>query len=169
MTLQDRPDARGGDDDTHGGELTVDSAVAQFGSLARRSTTAVVPSAMGGRPGRPWEWVQRLATRSRCQAQKSCRLDEEVPETLAGEQSCQSGQHRSICWLERRAVHLASEDRHLVAQHDDFDGEVRISATDEADQLKYAAVRPVEEREGHGPGSSPRLAPAVKVQLTADR
>ncbi len=34
-----------------------------------------------------------------------------------------------------------------MAQHDDLDREVRIFATDEADQLKYAAVRPVEERE----------------------
>ena len=46
-------------------------------------------------------------------------------------------------------MNVASEDRNLVAQHDDFDSQVRISATDEADQLKYAAVRPVEEREGH--------------------
>jgi len=77
-------------------------------------------------------------------------LDEEVPETLAGEQACQSGQHRSICGLERWSVHLASEDRHLMTQDHDLDREVRISATDEADQLQHAAVRPVEEREGHG-------------------
>ncbi|MHB1988310.1 MAG: hypothetical protein ACYCSF_10055 [Acidimicrobiales bacterium] len=101
-------------------------------------------------------------------AQQGCRLDEEASASSAGEQSCQSRQHRSICRLQRGSVHLASEDRHLVAQHDDLDREVRISATDEADQLKYAAVRPVEEREGHGPGWSPRPAPAVKVQLTAD-
>lgn len=82
-------------------------------------------------------------------AQQSRRLDEEVPETLATEQSCQSCQHRSICRLERRSVDLASEDRHLVAQHDDFDSQVRISAADEADQLKYTAERPIEEREGH--------------------
>lgn len=100
-------------------------------------------------------------------AQQGCWLDEEASETLAGEQSCQSGQHRSICRLERRAVHLASEDRHLMTQDHDLDREVRISATDEADQLKYAAERSVEEREGHGPGCSPHPAPAVKVQLTA--
>jgi hypothetical protein len=77
------------------------------------------------------------------------RLDEEVSETMAGEQSCQSGQHCSICWLQRRAVHLASEDRHLMTQDHDLDREVRISARDEADQLKYAAESPIEEREGH--------------------
>ncbi|MDA8354802.1 MAG: hypothetical protein M0Z95_00510, partial [Actinomycetota bacterium] len=81
--------------------------------------------------------------------QQGCRLDEEVSESTTGEQSCQSGQHRSICRCERQSLDLASEDRHLMAQHDDLDGEVRISATDEADQLKYAAERQVEEREGH--------------------
>jgi hypothetical protein len=62
-------------------------------------------------------------------------LDEELPDTLAGEQSCQPGQHCSIRRLERWSVHLASQDCHLVAQHDEFDGEVRISARDEAEQL----------------------------------
>ena len=65
-------------------------------------------------------------------------------------------------------MHLAPEHRHLVTQEHDLDREVRISATDEADQLQHAAERPVEEREGHGPGCSPRPVPAVKVQLTAD-
>ena len=62
---------------------------------------------------------------------------------------------------------LASEDRHLVAQRDDLHREVRISATDEADQLKHPTQRPVEEREGHGSGCLPPPALAVKVQLTA--
>lgn len=44
---------------------------------------------------------------------------------------------------------LASEDRHLVAQHDDLDGEIRVAATDQSDELQDAAERPVEEREGH--------------------
>jgi hypothetical protein len=76
-------------------------------------------------------------------------LDEDVPETLAREQSCESRQHRSICGLERWSVHLASKHRHLVAQHDDLDGEVGVTATDELDDLKHAAKRAVEEREGH--------------------
>src|SRR5487761_726841 len=47
--------------------------------------------------------------------QQGCRLDEEAPETLAGEQSCEPRQHRSIRRLQRRSVDLAPEDRHLVA------------------------------------------------------
>ena len=81
--------------------------------------------------------------------QQGCRLDEEAPETLAGEQPRQPRQHRSICRLQCRSVDLALEDRHLVAQHDDLDGEIRVTATDESDQLEDAAERPVEEREGH--------------------
>lgn len=65
---------------------------------------------------------------------------------LAGEQSRQSRQHRLICRLQRRSAHLSSENRHLVAQDHDLNREVYVTATDEADQLKYAAVRPVEER-----------------------
>ena len=44
---------------------------------------------------------------------------------------------------------LAPEDRHLVAQHDDLDGEIRVTPTDQSDELGDAAERPVEEREGH--------------------
>jgi hypothetical protein len=60
-------------------------------------------------------------------------------------------------------VYLALENRHLVAQHDDLDGEIGVTATDEAYELQHAAERPVEEREGHprmvaGLGASPQSA-----------
>ena len=60
-------------------------------------------------------------------AQQGCWLDEEAPESPAGEQPCEPRQHRSICRLQRRSVDLASEDCHLVAQHDDLDGEIRVT------------------------------------------
>jgi hypothetical protein len=47
-------------------------------------------------------------------------------------------------------VDLAAQDGHLVAQHDDLDGEIGVTAADESDELDDAAERPVEEREGHG-------------------
>jgi len=46
-------------------------------------------------------------------------------------------------------VDLASQDRHLVAQHDDLDGEIRVTATNESDELDETAERPVEKREAH--------------------
>ena len=95
-------------------------------------------------------------------AQQGCRLDEEAPETLAGEQSCESGQDRPIRRLERRSMDLAPEDRHLVAEHDDLDGEIRVTATDQSDELEEAAERPVEEREGHRRMLA-AMSPGVKV------
>ena len=89
---------------------------------------------------------------------------------VGGKQPCQSRQHGSIRRLQRGSVDLASEDRRLVAQHDDLDREVRIFASDEADQLDDATERPVEEREGHGrmlaaPGVS-RQSPAHSRWMT---
>ena len=92
-----------------------------------------------------------------------------VPETLAGEQSCKPRQHRPICRLQCWSVDLGSKDCYLVAQDQDLDRKVRLSAaTDETDQLEDAAGRPVEELDSHGSGCSPRPAPVVKVQVAAD-
>ena len=68
----------------------------------------------------------------------------------AGEQSCESRQHRPVRRLQRWSAHLASQDRHLVAQHDDLDGEIGVTAEDASDELEDAVERPVEEREGRG-------------------
>ena len=97
-------------------------------------------------------------------AQQGRRLDEEVSEAVAGEESCESRQHRPVRRLQRRSVQLASKDCHLVTQDRDLDGEVGVTAEDESDELEEAAERPVEERESHGrmlaaPGAS-RQSPA---------
>jgi hypothetical protein len=77
-------------------------------------------------------------------AHQGCRLDENAPESSAWEQPRQPGQYRPIRWLECRTWHLASEDRYLVAQHDNLDGEIGIAATEESDDLEDPAERPVE-------------------------
>jgi len=59
-------------------------------------------------------------------AKQGGRLDEEASETLAGEESCQSGEQCPVGRLMRWAVDLASEHRHLMAQDDDLDREVRV-------------------------------------------
>jgi len=43
-------------------------------------------------------------------AQQGCRLDEEVREMLAGEQSRECRQHGSVCRLQRRSMVLAPQD-----------------------------------------------------------
>jgi len=113
--------------------------------------------------------------------QQGCWLDEEAPESPTGEQSREPRQHRSICWLQRRSVDLAPEDCQLVAQHDDFDGEIRATATDQSDDLKDTAERPVQERGGHrrmlaadgirrqSPGHSRWMAFSAPTRSTGDR
>ena len=93
---------------------------------------------------------QRLATRFPVPAQQGRRLDEEASEMSAGEQSCESRQHRPVGRLQRWSAHLASQDRHLVAQQDDLDGDIGVTAEDASDELEDAVERPVEEREGRG-------------------
>ena len=101
--------------------------------------------------------------------QQGCRLDEEVPESPAGEQTCEPRQNRSVGRLQCRSVDLASEDRHLVAQHDDLDGEIRVTATDQSDELQDTAERPVEGREGHrwmlAAPESRRQSPACDTRM----
>jgi len=164
VTLQDRPDARGGDGDAHGGELAVDAAVAPLWILLRQPEHQRGGSLRDARPTGPTVRVGTVPDDEvPVPTQQGCRLDEEVPESPAGKQSCESRQHRSICRLQRRSVDLAPEDRHLVAQHDDLNGEIHVTATDEADQPQHLAERPVEEREGHrrmlaAPGTSRQSA-----------
>ncbi len=78
-------------------------------------------------------------------AQQGCWLNEEAPESSAREQSCEPRQNRPIRRLQRRSLDLGSEHRHLVAQQDDLDGEVRIAVTQEPNQLEETAERSVEE------------------------
>ena len=56
--------------------------------------------------------------------------------------------HRPVGGLEHLLMDLAWEDCHLVAEHDDFYGEVRVVAAGEPRQLEDAAERPIQEREG---------------------
>ena len=117
-------------------ELTVDAAVDPVGVLLCQPQDKGGGARRNARPTGPTPRVgPALGDELAVRAQQSCRLDEELPETLAGEQSCERGQHRSVCVIECWSTHLASQDRHLVAQHDDFDGEARVSAREVADQL----------------------------------
>ena len=151
MALQDRPDARRGDRDAHGGELAVDPPVAPGRVLLRQPEDERRGSCGDGRSTRPAMWVgPALGDEVTVPAQQGCRLDEEASLAPAREQSPQSGQHRPVGRLQRRTVDLASEDRHLVAQHDDLDGEIacpcgRMSRI----SWRTRHERPVQEREGH--------------------
>ena len=49
--------------------------------------------------------------------------------------------------------HLAPEDGHLVAEHDDFDGQVGVVGSSEAEDLHGPEEGEIQGREGHGPFS----------------
>jgi hypothetical protein len=64
---------------------------------------------------------------------------------MAREQPRQPGQHRPIRRFQRRSLHLAPEDCHLVAQHHDLDREIGVATAEESDDLEDPAKRPVQE------------------------
>ena len=109
----------------------------------------MVPSGMRRPTGAAVRVGPALGDKVPVPAQQGLWLNEEAPEPLAGEQSCESRQDRPVGRLQRRSMDLASEDGHLVAQHHDLDSEVRVIATGESDELEEAAEGPVGERDGH--------------------
>ena len=88
MALQDRPDARGGDRDAHGGELTVDAAVTPGWILLRESEDKRGGSFAVGRATRVAMGIRpAFGNKVAMPTQQGCRLDEETPESTTGEQS----------------------------------------------------------------------------------
>ena len=53
-------------------------------------------------------------------------LHEETMELPSGDQSAETGKECSIRGSQGRAVHLPSEDCHLVPEHDDLDGQIGL-------------------------------------------
>lgn len=153
------------DDDAHGGQFAVDTAVAPLGlSFASRSTKAVVPSgspvdragravgpAVGDQVPVPVQQGRRL-TKERSRRRRGAVVPARPAPLSAGSSA------GSCTWRRSTAA---------PAQHDDLDRELGIARTDEADQPKYPAIRPEEDQESHGPGARCAPPPSVKVRLTA--
>jgi hypothetical protein len=75
--------------------------------------------------------------------------DEESFPTLPPEELAQPGEDRSVGWPEGRARHLAPEDRGLVSEHDDFDGQFLLLVAAKPEQLEHANEGLIEEGERH--------------------
>jgi hypothetical protein len=89
--FQDRPDARGGDGDARGGELTVGAAVAPSRVLLRQAEDECGRSLGDGQPTGPAVRIRpAFGDEVPVPTQRGCRLDEEVPESPAGEQTCEA-------------------------------------------------------------------------------
>lgn len=83
-------------------------------------------------------------------------LDEEPSELRSGDQPAEAGKKRSIRGSQGGAGHLPTEDGDLVAEHDDFDGQIGVVGPLQAEDLDGPEEGEVEEREGHGPFSRSR-------------
>ena len=83
--------------------------------------------------------------------QQGCWLDEEAPRVIGREDACEPRQDRSIYRFQRRSVDLAPKDCHGHSWRSMTTSMARsVSfATDQSDELKDTAERPVEGREGH--------------------
>ena len=87
-------------------------------------------------------------------AQQGVGLYEVPPQASAAEETTQSREQCTVRRPQRRANHLATEDRNLVTKHDDFDSQPVAVTPGQSQQLEDSDESEVEERQGHGPVSS---------------
>ena len=95
---------------------------------------------------------------------QSIGLNKEPTTLRSGEQAAEAGTKRPVRRAQRRSDDLSTEDRHLVSEHDDLDGQIGIVGPLPAEHLNRPEEGEVEKREGHGP-FSPSLALWRKSQL----
>ena len=62
-------------------------------------------------------------------AQQGLRLDKEASPVSNRQNPAQPGEHCSIRWMQGRARNLSAQDGDLVAEHDDFYGQLFLSIT----------------------------------------
>ncbi len=150
MALEDLPDARGRQVDAQNGELTVDPPVAPGRVLPGQAGHELHGSRRNRRPSRQ-SGVGPLPTdQFPVPAQQGVGLHEEATELGPGDEPCETGKERPVRRPQGRAGHLATEDRHLVAKHDDLNGEIGVVTSSETDQLERPDEGEIQERECHG-------------------
>ena len=77
-------------------------------------------------------------------------LDEEPMKLRPGDQPAEAGKERSIRGSQSGAGHLPTEDGHLVAEHDDLDGQIAAVTPAQAEQLEDPDEGEIEKRQSHG-------------------
>jgi hypothetical protein len=85
-------------------------------------------------------------------AEQALGLDEEPLTASTIKEPIQPSEQRSICGSQGRSGHLATEHGDLVEEHDDFDGQIFVVVSDQAEQLEDSDEGEVEKEQGHGPG-----------------
>jgi hypothetical protein len=92
-------------------------------------------------------------------------LDEEPRALRSGDQPAESGKERSVRRAQSRSDDLATEDGHLVPEHDDLDGQIGVVGPLQAEDFNGPEEGEIEEREGHGsfsPSYPHRRKPQIK-------
>ena len=153
MTLEDVPDTRRCQVDTQDGKLAVDPAIAPCRVLPGQAHHQL-HSSYGDLRATGGLRVGPLATdQLTMPTEQGIGLHEEPMELPSGDQPAEAGKECSIRGPQGRAVHLATEDRHLVTEHDDFDGQIGLVGSSPAEAFDGPEEGEIEKREGHGPCS----------------
>ena len=146
VPAQDGPDARWSEPHTHGGQLAVDAPISPCRVLIRQPKHQLDRARRDRRTTRPLAGVRPSAPHQiSMPPEQGLGPDEEASPTLSPDEPAQPGEDRPVSWPECGACHLTAQDRDLVSEHDDFDGQFLSLVPAKSDQLEYANERLVEE------------------------
>src|ERR1039458_2271537 len=87
-------------------------------------------------------------------SQQGLGLDKEPPSASRRQEPAQSSEDGSGHGPKCRTRHLSSQDRNLVAKHDDFNGEVLLLTPREPNQLERTDRKSTRLNSSHAPSSS---------------
>jgi hypothetical protein len=121
VTTKDGPDAGWGKPDSHHGQLTVDPAISPGGVLPRQSEDDPDRADRDTRSPRAVRVGPPTPDKVPVPTEQSLGLDEEFAPMPAVAEPTQSGKQRPIAGAQGWAGYLATEHRHFVTEHDDFD------------------------------------------------
>jgi hypothetical protein len=153
VAAEDGPDARGGIN-SYRGQLAVDPAISPSRVLPGQPQDD--PDGADGNPRSPRAQSRGPSPPDEVPvpAEQGLGLDEEPSLLPAAKEPPQPSEEDPIrlsrCW----SGHLATQNGHLVPEHDDFDCQFLVVTPKELDQLEDPDERPVHERQCHGPASS---------------
>ncbi len=127
----------------NGGQLAVDPPISPGRVLLRQPKHQLDRARGQPRTNRPLAGVRPSAThRISMPAEQGLGPDEEASPTHSPEEPAQPGEDRSDSWLECGPHHLAAQDRDLVSEHDDFDGQFLSLVPAKPEQLQHRTTAP---------------------------
>jgi hypothetical protein len=106
------------------------------------------------RPGRPAPLVRvgpAASDQVPMPTQQRRRLDEQAPPGRTGQQPRQPSQHRPVGPVDPRPGHLASQHRHLVAQHEQLGVLCRRTPRQQHKPPQHLAEQQIEQSKSHVP------------------